>query len=199
MNTFEDYIRTVFANHLESQMSLADYLPDQINQAANKIVQCLLNDGKILMCANGASSANALHFSHALLQQYMVERPALPIILLSQDIGVLSTAAKIGEYAHVFSRQIHALGNEKDLLMILTTSDDSNSLIHAIDAAKEKGMDIIVLSGPNTGVLSNHIGPEDYQIKVSLNHPARIRETHLFILHCLCDLIDQSLFGSSHE
>lgn len=199
MHTYGDYIRTIFANHLESQMSLADYLPDQIAEAANKIAQCILDDGKILVCANGASIANALHFSHALMQQYMVELPALPVILLAQDQTILSTSANMGEYAHVFSRQIQALGNEKDLLIILTTSDDSNSLVYAIDAAKEKGLDVVLLSGPNTGVLSNHIGPEDFQIRVTLNHPARIRETHLFILHCFCDLIDQALFGATHE
>jgi D-sedoheptulose 7-phosphate isomerase len=65
-----------------------------------------------------------------------------------------------------------------------------------MDAAKEKGMSIVILSGRNGGILANHLGPEDLEIRVSLDHPARIRETHLFILHCLCDLIDQALFGA---
>jgi D-sedoheptulose 7-phosphate isomerase len=196
MNTYKDYVSSLFADYLESQMSLADDLPDKIAQAANKMVHCLLEDGKIFVCSNGASTANALHFSHALMHQYMVERPALPVILINQDPTILSTSANMGEYAHVFSRQIQALSNEKDLLVILTTTGDSNSLVHAIDAAKERGMDILVLSGPHGGILSNHLGPEDIEIKVALNHPARIRETHLFILHCFCDLIDQALFGA---
>jgi D-sedoheptulose 7-phosphate isomerase len=192
----EEYVHQLFANYLESQMSLADYLPESIALAAQKIVQCLLQDGKLLVCGNGASAANALHFSTALIHQYTVERPALPAIVLSQDFTMLSTSANSGEYAQVFSRQIQALGCERDLLIILTTSGDSSSLIHAVDAAKERGMDIVTLSGKSGGMLSNHLGPDDLEILVKLDHPARIRETHLFILHCLCDLIDQSLFGA---
>lgn len=195
-NQIKEYVSNLFANYLESQMSLADDLPESIALAAQKMVQCLLQDGKILVCGNGASAANALHFSTALIYQYTVERPALPAIVLSQDFTMLSTISSSGEYAQVFSRQIQALGCDKDLLVILTTSGDSNSLIHAVDAAKERGMDIVVLSGRNGGMLSNHLGPEDFQLLVKLDHPARIRETHLFILHCLCDLIDQSLFGA---
>ena len=196
MDAYKDYVSGLFANYLESQMSLADDLPDKIAQAAHKMVQCLLGDGKIFICSNGASTANALHFSHALMHQYMGERPALPVILLNQDPTLLSTFANMGEYAHVFSRQIQALSNDKDLLVILTTTGDSNSLVHAIDSAKDIGMDIVVLSGPHGGILFNHLGPEDVEIKVALNHPARIRETHLFVLHCFCDLIDQALFGA---
>lgn len=196
MNMTEDYIRGLFANFLESQMSLADYLPALITSAAEKMVTCLLQDGKILVCGNGASAANALHFSTALIHQYTVERPPLPVVVLSQDFTMLSTSANLGEYAQVFARQIQALGNEKDLLIILTTSGDSTSLIQAMDAAKERGMSIVILSGRNGGVLANHLGPEDLEIRVGLDHPARIRETHLFVLHCLCDLIDQALFGA---
>jgi D-sedoheptulose 7-phosphate isomerase len=196
MNLNEEYVFSLFANYLETQMSLADYLPTQIAQAAQKMVECLLQDGKILICGNGASSANALHFSTALTHQYTVERPALPVIVLSHDCTVLSTSANIGEYAHVFSRQIQALGNDKDLLLILTTNCDSNSLMHAVDAAKERQMNVVVLNGQQSSALSRHLGSEDVEIRVKLAHPARVRETHLFILHCFCDLIDKALFGS---
>jgi len=195
-SSMEEYIRDLFANYLESQMSLADYLPENIAIAAKKIVECLLQDGKILICGSGASAANALHFATGLMNQYHVERPALPAIVLAQDFTILSSNPHAEDYAQVFSRQIQALGGEKDLLLILTTSGDSSSLIHAVDAAKERGMDILTLSGKNGGMLSNHLGPEDIELRVKLDHPARIRETHLFILHCLCDLIDKSLFGA---
>ena len=189
-NSLEEYAQQLFAQYLESQMSLADYLPWQLAEAAKKMVGCLLQDGKILICGHGASAANALHFSTALIHQYGVERPPLPAIVLSPDVSVST------EQTQVFSRQIQALGQTNDLLLILTTTGDSNSLIHAVDAAKERGMDIVTLSGKNGGMLSNHLGPEDLQIQVKLDHAARIREAHLFILHGLCDLIDQSLFGA---
>lgn len=187
----EDYIRSLLATNLESQMSIADELPNAIHNGAQKIVNCLLQDGKLLVCGIGASAANALHFSTALIHEYMVERPALPAIVLAQDLTFND------DNAQIFARQIQALGTEKDLLLILTTNGDSNSLIHAVHAAKEREMDILVLSGRNGGILSNHLGPEDLEIRVSLHHPARIREMHLFILHCFCDLIDQALFGAT--
>ncbi|NBX85317.1 MAG: SIS domain-containing protein [Gammaproteobacteria bacterium] len=190
-NPTEDYIRTLLANNLESQMSIADDLPTMIDSGAQKIVHCLLQDGKLLVCGIGASAANALHFSTALIHEYTVERPALPAIVLAQDLTFND------DNAQIFARQIQALGTEKDLLLILTTTGDSNSLINAVHAAKEREMDILVLSGRNGGILSNHLGPEDLEIRVSLHHPARIREMHLFILHCFCDLIDQALFGAT--
>lgn len=190
-HSMEDYIKTLFANNLESQMGVADEIPEAISNGAQKIVNCLLQDGKLLVCGIGASAANALHFSTALIHEYMVERPALPAIVLAQDLTFND------DNSQIFARQIQALGTEKDLLLILTTTGESNSLIQAVQAAKEREMDILVLSGRNGGILSNHLGPEDLEIRLSLHHPARIREMHLFILHCFCDLIDQALFGAS--
>lgn len=189
-SSLEEYAQQLFAQYLESQMSMADYLPEKLAEVAQKMVGCLLQDGKILICGHGASAANALHFSTALIHQYGAERPPLPAVVLSQDMSFSS------DQTHVFSRQIQALGQATDLLLMLTTTGDSNSLIHAVDAAKERGMDIVALSGKNGGMLSNHLGPEDLEIQVKLDHPARIREAHLFILHGLCDLIDQLLFGA---
>ena len=80
-------------------------------------------------------------------------------------------------------------------MIALTTSGGSNGILHAIDAAHDRGIDIIVLDGRDGGQLVNHLGPEDIELRVPGDHPALIREMHLFILHCFCDLIDQSLFG----
>lgn len=190
MNDTEEYVRQLFAAQLERQMSLADYLPEVISIAGSKIVNALLNDGKIFICGKGSSYANALEFTNALIDQYLRERPALPVILLSDGLSTQSL-----EQQQCFARQIQALGVEKDLLLILTTAGESTSLVHAMDAAKDKNIDIIILNGSHGGLISNHLGPEDFEIRVPLEHPAHIRETHLFILHCFCELIEQALFG----
>jgi D-sedoheptulose 7-phosphate isomerase len=192
MHETEEQIRALFAHHLETHMSLADYLPVSIRIISEKMVQCLLQDGKILVCGIGASAANALHFSNAFIDNYGAERPALPAIVLSETLSSHSQ-----EHHQRFARQIQALGNEKDLLLILTTNGKSHSLMHALDAAKDKDMDIVVLNGQSGGLVSNHLGPEDLEIRISLEHPARIREIHLFILHSLCELIESALFGAS--
>jgi D-sedoheptulose 7-phosphate isomerase len=199
MSQMEERIKMLFANSIEAKLSLADILPEIIAKAGRKLVNCLLNDGKILVCGNGGSAANGLHFTAAMLNLFEIERPALPVITLASDPVILSSIAQHGHYDNVFARQIHALGQEKDILLILSASGNSSSLLQAINAANERNMDMIALNGHEGGILASHLGPEDIEIRVNSDNSARIREMHLFILHCFCDLIDQALFGQILE
>lgn len=191
----EDRVRQLFGNSIETKMAVADALPAQIAKAGLRLVNCLLNDGKILLCGNGGSAANCLHFSAAMLNHFDVERPALPVITLSCDTASLTAIANDNQYEHVFARQIHAFGQEGDILLALSTSGNTVSILNAVNAANDRGMDTIALSGRDGGLLANHLGPEDVELRVAGHNAASIREIHLFILHCFCDLIDQSLFG----
>lgn len=190
-----DRIRHLFGASIEEKIALVDTLSADISKAALKLVNCLLNDGKILLCGNGGSAANCLHFSAAMLNDFEVERPPLPVISLATDLSTISSVANAGHYDQAFSRQIQALGQEGDVLIALSTAGHSSSLLNAINAANDRGMDTIALTGRDGGLLANHLGPEDIEIRVHAETSARIREIHLFILHCFCDLIDQSLFG----
>lgn len=195
MIQMEERVKHLFGVQIETKMAVADALSDSIAKAGQRLVNCLLSDGKILICGNGASAANCSHFSSAMLNHFEVERPSLPVFNLSADPICLSSFANEHHYAQVFARQIQALGQEHDVLLLLTTSGNSDSLIQAVQAANERGMDTIALSGRDGGVLANHLGPEDIELRVVTDNAARIRELHLFILHCFCDLIDQSLFS----
>ena len=194
-SSMEDRVRYLFGISIEAKIAVADVLADIIAKAADRLVNCLLNDRKVLLCGNGGSAANCLHFSTAMINQFEVERPALPVIVLSTDMASMTSIINHGRYADVFARQIQALGQEGDILLALTTSGNTDSILNAVHAANDRGMDTIALSGRDGGVLTSHLGPEDVEIRVSTDNEARIRETHLFILHCFCDLIDQSLFG----
>ena len=191
----EERVRHLFGVHIETKIAAADTLSDAIAKAAQRLVKCLLSDGKILICGNGGSSANCMHFASYMLNHFEVERPSLPVINLCSDATSLSTFANENHYGQIFARQIQALGQEHDVLLLLTTSGNSDSMLHALQAANERGMDAIALSGRDGGVLANHLGPEDIELRVASDSAARIRELHLFIVHCFCDLIDQSLFG----
>ncbi|KTC84988.1 DnaA initiator-associating factor for replication initiation [Legionella brunensis] len=195
MIQMEDRIRQLFGISIEAQIAVADGLSALIAKAGVRLVNCLLNDGKILLCGNGGSAANCLHFSSAMINHYEVERPSLPVIALTTDVSCLTSVANDSRYDQVFARQIHALGQEGDVLIILSTSGNADNLLHAVNAANDRGMDTIALSGRDGGLLANHLGPEDIELRVQADTAARIREMHLFILHCFCDLIDQSLFG----
>ena len=197
MTQMEDRVRHLFGASIEAKVSVADALTNDIAKAGLRLVNCLLSDGKILLCGNGGSAANCLHFSAAMLNRFEVERPALPVFMLGSDPGALSSVGNDGHYDQVFARQIQALGQEGDVLLALSTSGNSDSVLNAVNAANDRGMDTIALNGRDGGVLASHLGPEDIELRVTADNAARIRETHLFILHCFCDLIDQSLFGQS--
>lgn len=195
MTQMEDRVKHLFGISIETKIAAADSLAAEIAKAGSRLVNCLLNDGKILLCGNGGSAANCLHFTSAMLNRFEVERPPLPVMMLTADIAAMSAISNDGHYEQVFARQIQALGQESDVLLAVTTSGNSNSLLHAVHAAHDRGMDSIALSGRDGGVLANHLGPEDIELRVPGDTAARIRESHLFILHCFCDLIEQSLFG----
>ncbi len=195
MVQLEERVRHLFGVSIETKMAFADILSGQIAKAGQRLVNCLLNDGKIFICGNGGSSANCMHFTSSMLNHFEVERPSLPVFNLCSDITSLSSFANENHYSQVFARQIQALGHEQDVLLLLTTTGNSASMLQALHAAAERGMDTIALSGRDGGVLANHLGPEDIELRVTSDNTARICELHLFILHCFCDLIDQSLFG----
>jgi D-sedoheptulose 7-phosphate isomerase len=195
MTHMEDRVKHLFGVSIEANIAAADTLAADIAKAGLRLVNCLLNDGTIFLCGNGGSAANCLHFSAAMLNHFEVERPPLPVIVLAADMAALTAVSNDGRYDQVFARQIQALGQQGDVLLALSTSGNSDSVLQAVNAANDRGMDTIALSGRDGGVLANHLGPEDVELRVLGDNAARIRETHLFILHCFCDLIDQSLFG----
>ncbi len=197
MTNLEEKVRNLFGLDIEFKISIVDNLATNIAKAAQRLVDCLLNDGKIFICGNGGSSANSIHFSNALLNFYDVERPPLPIINLTTDCGFITAMVNEGDHDQVFARPIQALSNENDVLIVLSTTGNSNSLLEAINAAHDNDMDIISLNGKDGGLIANHLGPEDIEIRINTENSAKIRELHLFILHCFCNLIDKSLFG--HE
>lgn len=195
MIQMEERVHHLFGVHIETKIAVADALSGTIAKAAQRLVNCLLSEGKILIVGNGGSSANCMHFASSMLHHYEVERPSLPVINLCSDVTSLSSFANDNHYGQTFSRQIQAFGQEQDVLLLLTTSGNSDSMLQAIQAANDRGMDTIVLNGRDGGVLANHLGPEDIELRVNSDSTAGIREIHLFILHCFCDLIEQSLFG----
>lgn len=195
MIQLEERVHYLFGNSIETKIAAADTLSGSIAKASQRLVNCLLSEGKILTAGNGGSSANCMHFASSMMHHFEVERPSLPVINLCCDASNISSFADENHFGQIFSRQIQALGQDQDVLILLTTSGNSDSMIQALQAASERGLDTIVLSGRDGGVLASHLGPEDIEIRVAADSAARIREMHLFILHCFCDLIDQSLFG----
>ena len=159
------------------------------------MVQCLMNEGKILACGNGGSAADAQHFSAELLNRFEMERPALPAIALTTDSSTITSIANDYDYDQVFSKQVRALGQPDDLLLAISTSGNSRNIVDAIHAAHERQMGVVALTGRNGGVMAEVLGQQDVHICVPHSRTARIQEVHILCLHCLCDAIDCLLLG----
>lgn len=170
-------------------------LAPSIAKAASLIASCLLQEHKILSCGNGGSAADAQHFSAEMLNRFEMERPGLPALALTTDTSTLTSIANDYQFADIFSKQIRALGQPGDILLAISTSGASHNIIHAIDAAHDRSMHVIALTGREGGEMANLMRDEDIEIRVPGWNTARIQEVHIMIIHCLCDLIDRQLLG----
>lgn len=184
-----------FNDSAQLKLEAVDVLAAPIAQAAERMVQCLMRDGKILSCGNGGSAADAQHFAAELLNRFEIERPGLAAFALTTDSSTLTSIANDYEYAQVFSKQVRALGRPEDLLLAISTSGNSANVVEAIHAAHERQMSVIALTGKNGGAMAGILVSGDIHICVPAANTARIQEVHLLALHCLCDGIDCLLLG----
>lgn len=193
-----DPVQRVKNNFLESiqiKTDATDELAPVIANSAAAIANALLNDKKILVCGNGGSAADAQHFSAEMLNRFEMERPGLPAIALTTDTSTLTSIANDYQYAEIYSKQIRALGQEGDVLLAISTSGESHNIVHAIDAAHDRNMTVIALTGREGGQIADLINNDDFEIRVPTWSTARIQEVHIMVIHSLCDLIDLQLLG----
>lgn len=188
-------ITQLFQASISTKQDALERLAPEIEQASLAMVSSLLNDGKILACGNGGSAGDAQHFSSEMLNRFERERPSLPAIALTTDTSTLTSIANDYSYNEVFSKQIRALGRPGDLLLAISTSGNSSNVIQGIQAAHDREMQVVALTGKHGGDLASLLLPEDIEIRVPSQTTARIQEVHLLVIHCLCDLIDNQLFG----
>lgn len=193
-----DLLTRISENFSESahlKLQAMDVLAAPIAAAAERMVECLKSDGKIMACGNGGSAADSQHFSSELLNRFEKERPGLAAIALTTDTSTLTSIANDYDYQQVFSKQVRALGHAGDVLLAISTSGNSANVIAAITTAQECDMSVVALTGRNGGKIGELIRPTDIHICVPAESTARIQEVHLLSLHCLCDAIDCLLLG----
>lgn len=190
-----DLIHYHFQQNIRTKQASLPVLGDLIIQAGQTMAQALLGSRKILCCGNGGSAADSQHFSSELLNRFERERPSLPAIALTTDTSTITSIANDYDYKEIFSKQIRALGQEGDVLLAISTSGNSWNIVKAIEAAHEKHMIVVALTGKDGGQITDELHDQDIELRVPADVTARIQETHALIIHCLCDLIDRELFG----
>lgn len=184
-----------FTDSAQLKLQAMELLSKPLASASERMVECLMQEGKILSCGNGGSAADAQHFSAELLNRFEKERPPLAAMALSTDTSTLTSIANDYHYDEVFSKQIRALGQPGDILLAISTSGNSANVMEAINAAHDRQMDVVALTGKKGGKIAALLGPEDVHICVPAERTARIQEVHLLCLHCMCDAIDCLLLG----
>jgi len=184
-----------FQDSISTKQLAAELLAEPISQSAQTITQCFLNGGKVLSCGNGGSAGDAQHFSSEMLNRFEMERPGLPAVALTTDSSTVTSIANDYSYKQIFSKQVTALGHAGDVLLAISTSGNSNNVNMAIDAAHEREMKVIALSGKSGGEMAGRLSLDDVEIRVPSESTARIQEVHLLVIHCICDLVDHQLIG----
>jgi D-sedoheptulose 7-phosphate isomerase len=150
------------------------------------------NGGKLLICGNGGSAADSQHIAAEFMNRFRLERSPLPAIALTTDTSILTAISNDYDFNHVFSKQVEALAAPGDVVIGISTSGNSPNVIAALDAARIQGAKTAAFTGKGGGKLNAHA---DLVIPVSSSDTPRIQETHIFIGHLLCDIIEQEMFG----
>ena len=184
-----------FSDSLQIQQDTLANLGELIEFASQRLVAALLNDKKILTCGNGRSAAVAQVLSSAMLNQYERDRPSLPAIALTGDVTTLTAIANDYHFDDVFAKQLRALGQSGDIMVVYSDGENSANIAKAISTAHDKDISLIALTGNNGGMIAPLLHETDIEIRVVSTSSAHIQEVHMLITHCLCDLIDHQLFG----
>ena len=184
-----------FKDSAELKIKAATVLAEPIEQAVDLMFAALSHGNKILACGNGGSAADCQHFAAELVGRFEKERLALPALALTTDTSILTAIGNDYGYRDVFSRQVMALGQSGDVLLAISTSGNSANVMAAMEAARDRDMRIVALTGRDGGQMAGMLTEGDVHICVPHERTARIQEVHLLVIHCLCDGIDVALFG----
>lgn len=184
-----------FEDSAHTKLNAVEMMAAPIAAAIETMTNSLINGGKILACGNGGSAGDAQHFAAELIGRFEAERQELAAIALTTDSSILTAIANDYSFNQIFSKQVRGLGHAGDVLLAISTSGNSGNVIEAIKAAHEADMRVIALTGKGGGQIGEMLRDDDIHLCVPADRTARIQETHLLTIHCLCDGIDALLLG----
>jgi D-sedoheptulose 7-phosphate isomerase len=184
-----------FQESAELKLKSGALLAQPISQAIELMFNALSNGNKILACGNGGSAGDAQHFAAELVGRFERERFPLPAISLSTDTSIITAVGNDYSFNEIFSKQVQALGQAGDILLAISTSGNSGNVLAAAEAALEREMRVVALTGKDGGKLGKLLTEADVHINVQHARTARIQEVHLVAIHSICDGLDVALFG----
>lgn len=184
-----------FIESAELKKQAAEVMAEPVGNAADLMFSVLTQGNKILACGNGGSAADCQHFAAELVGRFEKERLPLPAMALTTDSSIMTAVGNDYSFRDVFTKQVQAFGQPGDLLLAISTSGNSANVIAAIEAAHDREMSVVALTGKGGGAIGQMLTENDVHICVPHDRTARIQEVHLLVIHCICDGIDAVLFG----
>ena len=187
----ENIIEKILGESIQVKQAFIKNNTSNLIRVAEKIASAFTHDRKLLLCGNGGSAADAQHIAAEFVNRFMLERPSLPAMALTTDTSVITSIANDYSFKEVFSKQIKALGMEGDILMVISTSGESENILSAIRDARLQGMTTIGLLGKGGGSAAKMV---DMALVVDHDATPRIQEAHILAGHIICQLVDHILF-----
>ena len=184
-----------FEDSAHTKLNAIEMLAAPIAAAIETLTNSLINGGKILACGNGGSAGDSQHFAAELIGRFEAERQELAAIALTTDSSIITALGNDYSFDQIFARQVRGLGHAGDVLLAISTSGNSANVIEAVKAAHDAEMHVIALTGKGGGLIGEMLRDDDIHLCVPADRTARIQETHLLVIHCLCDGIDALLLG----
>jgi D-sedoheptulose 7-phosphate isomerase len=195
----EQRIEQQFIDSADLKYQSAQTLSKPIAAAVGALLMCVTGGGKVMACGNGGSAADAQHFAAEFVGRFERERPELGAIALSTDSSIITAIANDYNFDQIFSKQVRALGHPGDVLLAISTSGNSRNVLAAIEAAHERDLIVVALTGKGGGKIAQLLRETDVHVCVPHDRTARIQEVHLLVLHCLCDGVDSQLLGEQEN
>lgn len=194
----EQHIQQHFIDSADLHYQVSQEISDSVANAVYALLACVTSGNKVMCCGNGLSWAQAAQFAAMCVSGMDRERPELAAMLI--DSGPLAQAQQGGslsgdKLAQVVARQVRTLGQSGDLLLVISVDGNDRALLNAVQAAHERDMSAIVLTGRSGGALAAALSETDVLVSVPHDRPTRVREVHQLVLHCLMDGIDTQLLG----
>ena len=187
----ESIIREALSESIRTKERLIKEYIDKIIGISEKIAISIKNGNKLMLCGNGGSAADSQHIAAEFVNRFLIERRPLPAIALTTDSSILTSIGNDYSFEDIFSKQVRALGKSGDILIGISTSGSSRNVINAIKVAKEMEIYTVAFSGGEGGELSE---VSDMSFNIRGKNTARIQETHIFLGHIICELVDNILF-----
>jgi D-sedoheptulose 7-phosphate isomerase len=190
-----NHLAAHFEDNIAATRRSLETLTEPTALAVDLCFGCVTNNAKILACGNGGSAADAQHFIAELVGRFERDRLPLAGVALNTDTSIMTAVGNDYGFDQIFSRQVSALGQPGDVLVAISTSGNSANVQLAIQAAHDRDMRVIALTGKGGGQIKDLLRNNDIHLCVPHDRTMRIQEVHILLLHILCDGIDTLLLG----